>query len=678
MKIGKKLLVSLLGLSGIAMVTLAGVSLYNFYHMQEVLETENRSSIETLYSQNAATITEGSERVARIIALSLSAQMDGDFKRVEGELGRIGETIEQLYHYGGTAEKPVLRRYSDYIIGSTVDVSLQEEAQSLAELGMATTLFDNLLEAEQQLFKAFLVLENGIVFSSSNSLSPELESSDMRQQLWYSSAVQAGGPIWSEAYYSEEDKLTLITCALPVYEPDDTLLGVVAVDLPVSDIATKMLQSKEKSISSAFILDAKGEMLLSTANLTQTVATPQYQDFIAQLGDSTQGFYIKDDVMIGYSSMATTGWTLAAVLDYGLMTEHRDMVGQSVTNTGSQLASRLSLQIEHSMMIFAVVAIASLCLVAVAAYYLSRSITQPIYRLSSEVQSIGSGNLDVVLDINTGDELEELAQVVQTMAVKLKDYIGDLQRVTAEKERIGAELNVATTIQVSMLPCIFPAFPDRDEFDIFASMLAAKEVGGDFYDYFLIDDNHLAVVIADVSGKGIPAALFMVIAKTLIKNSAQSGKTPSEVFETVNNQLCENNSAGMFVTAFMGYLEMRTGLFTYVNAGHNPPVLRRYGGVFERLEVKPGFVLACMEDTVYQQQQLQLQRGDTLFLYTDGVTEAANPSGERLGENLLLACINERPGGGSQQSCWTLSSDRWIALPMAPTKLMTSPCWQYI
>lgn len=159
------------------------------------------------------------------------------------------------------------------------------------------------------------------------------------------------------------------------------------------------------------------------------------------------------------------------------------------------------------------------------------------------------------------------------MEVDITKYINNLARVTADKERIATELAVATQIQTSMLPCIFPPYPDLKEFDIYALMQAAKEVGGDFYDFFLIDRTHLCVVIADVSGKGVPAALFMVIAKTLIKNHAQAGMSPKQVFEAVNDQLCENNEAGMFVTAFMGVLDVTDGSFTYVNAGHNPPLL---------------------------------------------------------------------------------------------------------
>ena len=212
--------------------------------------------------------------------------------------------------------------------------------------------------------------------------------------------------------------------------------------------------------------------------------------------------------------------------------------------------------------------------------------------------------------------------------------------MTAEKERIGAELSVATHIQASMLPCIFPAFPNRREFDIYATMTPAKEVGGDFYDFFLMDDDHLAVVIADVSGKGVPAALFMVIAKTLIKDHTQSGKPPEEVFTEVNRQLCEANDENLFVTAWMGVLEISTGKLVYVNAGHNPPVIGRKNGETEFLRSRPGFVLAGLDFTKYRAGSLELMPGDLLYLYTDGVTEAMNTAQELYGEERLKRTLD--------------------------------------
>jgi sigma-B regulation protein RsbU (phosphoserine phosphatase) len=218
----------------------------------------------------------------------------------------------------------------------------------------------------------------------------------------------------------------------------------------------------------------------------------------------------------------------------------------------------------------------------------------------------------------------------------------NLKTITAEKERINTELNVAKRIQADMLPKKFPAFPGRNEFDVYAINIPAKEVGGDFYDFFLIDENHLAIVIADVSGKGVPAALFMVIAKTLIKNHAQLGKSPEEVFTTVNNQLYEGNDESMFVTAWMGILEIETGRFTYVTAGHNPPLLKHACKNYDWLKSKPGFVLAGMENIKYYQNEITLEQGDRVYLYTDGITEASNDNDDLFGDARLLQVMNNK------------------------------------
>ena len=247
-------------------------------------------------------------------------------------------------------------------------------------------------------------------------------------------------------------------------------------------------------------------------------------------------------------------------------------------------------------------------------------------------------------EIHTRDEVELLANAFQKMQEDMISYIRSFMAVTAEKERIGAELNVATQIQADMLPSIFPAFPERSEFDIYAGMTPAKEVGGDFYDFFLVDDDHLALVIADVSGKGVPAALFMVIAKTLLKNAVQMGLSPKAALEKVNNQLCENNEAEMFVTVWLGVYEISSGRLTAANAGHEYPAIRRAGGQFELFKDRHGFVLAGLEGARYREYELELGVGDSLFVYTDGVAEATDGTNTLYGTDRMLAALNRNRG----------------------------------
>ncbi len=218
----------------------------------------------------------------------------------------------------------------------------------------------------------------------------------------------------------------------------------------------------------------------------------------------------------------------------------------------------------------------------------------------------------------------------------------EVQSENAKKaSRIETELNLATNIQANMLPRIFPAFPERSEIELYASMIPAKEVGGDFYDFFMVDDDHLAIVMADVSGKGVPAALFMVIAKTLIKDHTMIGKDLGDVFTQVNELLCESNSEGLFVTAFEGVLDLRTGEFRFVNAGHEMPFICKKGQGFKPYPMKAAFVLAGIETMTYQSGVIQLDVGDKLFQYTDGITEAINVHNELYGMERLEAILTK-------------------------------------
>ena len=264
-----------------------------------------------------------------------------------------------------------------------------------------------------------------------------------------------------------------------------------------------------------------------------------------------------------------------------------------------------------------------------------------------------------VVDVRDDTELRDLSQQLAHMMATTKDYMVNLKQITAEKERIGAELSVASQIQADMLPSIFPAFPYRSEFDIYATMHPAKEVGGDFYDFFMADEDHLVMVMADVSGKGVPAALFMVIAKTLIKNLAQSEKShsPSDILEDVNEQLCEGNKEEMFVTVWLGILEISTGRGMAANAGHEHPAIRRAGGNFELVKYRHSPAVAVMEGMKFKEHEFRLNPGDTLFVYTDGVPEATNAENELFGPDRLLEALNREPDADPAKLLQNISED---------------------
>ena len=299
--------------------------------------------------------------------------------------------------------------------------------------------------------------------------------------------------------------------------------------------------------------------------------------------------------------------------------------------------------------------------------FTEQKISQPIEKLAEIVGSYYVGNVsdderkkmleDCSVYAKDSTEVGKLARSYISMIEDLETYIENLQSIMSEKERINAELQLASDIQAHMLPCIFPPFPGRTEFDLYALMHPAKEVGGDFYDFFLVNEDKLAIIVADVSGKGVPAALFMVIAKTLIKNYTQMDMDPAEVFTTVNHILCDGNDAGLFVTAWMGVLEIETGKLTYVNAGHNPPLIKKADGNFEYLRERTGFVLAGMDGIKYRQNSFKLSPGDRIFLYTDGVTESTNEHEELYGEERLQHFLNTHETGHTEEILDALRKD---------------------
>ena len=274
-------------------------------------------------------------------------------------------------------------------------------------------------------------------------------------------------------------------------------------------------------------------------------------------------------------------------------------------------------------------------LIFIAIYVLLKHmVISDIYKINSSLLEITNGKLETKIDVRNSEEFNMLSDRINTTVSALKDAID------REATRLNKELELAKAIQISSLPNIFPAFPDRDEFDIYAEMDTAKEVGGDFYDFFLVDSDHLAAIIADVSGKGIPASLFMMTAKTLLRNLTKSNMSLDDVMTMANRQIIATNSQGMFVTVFMCVIELSSGKMTYVNAGHNPPLIKRKDGNFSYLQSTPNLVLGGMDDIIYEEHKDQLEPNDILLLYTDGVTEALNNNKKMYGERHLLELLN--------------------------------------
>ncbi len=501
----------------------------------------------------------------------------------------------------------------------------------------------------------YIGTEEGFFYAVDNSSGVKAAHAEPRERPWYVAAKAAGEMVWTDVVDDQFGRGIGMICAVPFFDAAGNFRGVAGIGTLLTPLGDMIAGTKIGKSGYAYILNETGQLIISRdiqkGEDGKLIRPNLLQSDNQELREATERMIKSDSgveditldgrqVLMAYESMTVKPWTVVTVVDRDEALMPASQSESRIIAMADDSAATINQAIWITIAIIAGVILLTILLTIWISMKFSKRLTQPIEALNDGVETIAGGNLDYRIQLNTGDEIEVLGGSVNKMAQDLKNYIENLQRVTGEKERIGAELNVATKIQASMLPCIFPAFPERSEFDIYATMLPAKEVGGDFYDFFLITEDKLAVVMADVSGKGVPAALFMVIAKTLIKNNAQYGKSPGEVFETVNNLLCENNEAGMFVTAFMGYLTISTGEFTYVNAGHNPPLIKRAGGDYEWMPTKAGFVLAGMDGVRYREFQTQLGPDDIIYLYTDGVTEAVNREEALFSDPRLLSTVN--------------------------------------
>ena len=324
-------------------------------------------------------------------------------------------------------------------------------------------------------------------------------------------------------------------------------------------------------------------------------------------------------------------------LENGLEDQYEDFRSDAVA------AYRREMFHARNILILVVVLIVATGLAS--AFSIASHITDPLNTITRRVASQGVRSRQFMMEnvYRTGDEIEVLAESFAKQSARTALYIEQIKLVTAEKERIGAELDMARRIQYSQLPRLFPPFPDRKEFSLYANMTPAKAVGGDFYDFFMIDNDHMGFVMADVSGKGVPAALLMMVSRVLIKSGLQNGKGPADTLASVNNQLCENNDADFFVTVWCAVFEISTGKGIAANAGHEHPVLRRAGGLYELQVYKHSMPVGTLMDIPFKQHAFQLNPGDSFFVYTDGVAEATNGQKELYGTERMLAALNKEP-----------------------------------
>jgi sigma-B regulation protein RsbU (phosphoserine phosphatase) len=539
-----------------------------------------------------------------------------------------------------------------YIPPGTRNPGVYAEAELAGNIG---PVLQQILVVDRGITTSTIGGEAGYVIAVDSFPWP-LTDFDPRQNEWYQSAKGQEGLIWTGVYVDSRGRGPVISCAVPFYERRGErriFRGVARSAMLLSDFSRLIDSAGVGRSGYIFLLDHEGTKVFSSGNSAVRVEKDGSISGDNYLKGSGRLLSLGQSMVLGASGMTelhiggiamyaayapveTLGWSLGVAIS----AEEIGIPGQIIREQIYDLTEKSRTGLNSHILIFAVIAIIMLILSICGVVFLSvrftSTITSPILALNDGVQEVSGGNLNREVRITTEDELEQLARSFNAMTGKLRDHITQIENVTAEKERIATELDVAARIQASILPVDFPPFPGRgNELDLYAATYPAKEVGGDFYDFFFIDNDHFVVLVADVSGKGVPAALFMAITKTLIKNHLQMKESPESAMANINRQLCDNNTASMFVTVWLGILEISSGRLEYINAGHNPPLRCQNGESFTFLPSPPDLVLAGMEDTVYHKRETVLEKNDTLFLYSDGITEAENTEGEFYGKERL-------------------------------------------
>ena len=533
-----------------------------------------------------------------------------------------------------------------------------------SKLGLIANLSDLMIAiyADSNVDSCYVALPDGVMLLVDNHSASKFDENGgivpipIRERLWYMGAIETGKLHFTDVTTDLFTGEISIMCSLPVYV-DGQIVAVIGADLFLNDVSATVNRTARDG-SFICIVNQNGHVLFSpqTEGVFRVLPAEEARDL--RLSENEQfGQFVRDALtkntemrlievdhepcyLVG-APIGNVGWAVISVYSKSLadqpsttMLKRFNAIQNLATDTFNRGMNNAKLTI--------LVLVAVIVLLAVAAAtLLSKRIVKPLKAMTDKVRSLGGDDLQFRMEdaYRTHDEIEVLAESFSMLSGKTLEYISQIERVTAEKERIGAELSLATRIQADMLPNVFPPFPGKEDFDIYASMKPAKEVGGDFYDFFLVDDDHLCMVIADVSGKGVPAALFMMASKIILANNAMMGKSPAQILTDTNAAICKNNREEMFVTVWLGILDLQTGVLTTANAGHEYPVLKNANGSFELIKGKHGLPIGGMESAQYKESTLKLEKGSKLFVYTDGVVEATDAALELFGTDRMVEAL---------------------------------------
>ena len=616
----------------ITLVSMAVVGLTSLKLLWEIRGNSEKTFIDEM-QKNVSSLVQEKIDTAELLLDHYSSYLDISSSFIDLAHNKPQNYVKRSIPKRSPNEPEIYLSQRSYV-DETIDKEEVEDEMSL--LVNIESVWGPMMEKDgNTISTAYLGTESGFMISYDKNASLAEYASDgevyfnHKERNWYKKARKGLEIVFTDLSQDYFGRGLSLTCAKPFYY-NGVFAGVVGMDILIDDLKNTIINidvEKKSTGDYAFLINEEGDIIASPFLNKDTTEFENIKDKSSifypasdNILANKKGMDKIDNFYVVYSPIEKANWILCVYIP-------EDIILSPVRH--------LDKTIRFGVNMFIVVMVLVSIIVYLIIRVMARRITNPIVTLKNDVEVISEGNLDYKAKVVGNDEISELATAFNNMTTSLKEYITNLTSLTVEKERIGAELNVATHIQSSMLPSIFPAFAEDTTFDIYATMNPAKEVGGDFYDFFKVDDKHLAIVAADVSGKGIPAALFMVIGKTLIKDHTSVDKNLADVFYEVNNLLCESNSQNLFITAFEAIINLETGQMTYVNAGHEMPFIYRKGKNWTAEKMKPGFVLAGMENMKFATGEIQLEHGDKVFQYTDGVTEATNAKNELYGMERL-------------------------------------------
>jgi sigma-B regulation protein RsbU (phosphoserine phosphatase) len=662
---------------GLSFMVIFGIHLSGLHNMIRLNEKQQLELVSGRSSESMTNITVSN---LKSVIVAATERADDEFRIVKEDLLALRSQVEDVFRHPDSylprqispprkedGTKPVLQLLAP---GAYSDIS-PETYLMMQRLANLEPMMREIVLAEDYVVDSYISTLDGVTLSfdrlSESKFDDEgnLKTYDASERNWFKGALET-----KDVYFSATVKSALygfheVVYSVPVYV-DDRPVAVLEGCLHM-EAMTEYMNGREIGESGFSILISKEGQLSSspresgelkqgddTSADIRTSVNPELKTIIDKgLSGETGVTKLTVDgeaYYAAYGYIPISGWAQVIFVSVDDVMKPANNLIHSMEEYSDNMISRENRAFNLSMISLVVVIIFSMIVSIFRVGKRIRKRVAPILKMNNELHEFSGVNMffEVEDEYRTGDEIQVLAENFEALAGKMRDYIDAIIDEMSEKERVRTELSMATRIQEDMLPNIFPAFPDRTEFNIYASMTPAKEVGGDFYDFFFAGEDHLAMVMADVSGKGVPAAMFMMMAKSMIQSQMIAKGDPGTVLYDVNNLICANNREKMFVTVWLGVLDINTGVMVAANAGHEYPILKDPDGDFTVIKDKHGFVIGGKKNMKYTNYEMVMKPGSKLFVYTDGVPEATDDKGNLFGMERTLEAVNMAAGSSAE------------------------------